>query len=546
VEDHWDVEHGDMPRVVGEAVLSGYQCMAGADEGEVGCSTVIPEGNNGNALRHWRYKHSCLPLRDLVFMNQSSGSFLQISDVFSRVLVCTYQNCGTVTYTNYLNRGGRVMTSHWEKEHGVQGVKGEIFKNLDTHTFLASNHNIIHEHFVDFEHEEDYATVADDNIEYDVAIDDTSGVDDHEVTFEELQVVGYKCGVPDCQKMVGVSRFSTAMVALNRLKSHFTKMHRDLPSEDFKYETRYNHDVENAVNVIVEDVPEPTPPPPPVPPPEYPSIVYQCPGLGMKSKPCKERMMDANALRIHWGSQHNVDGQIFNPQQINIHDTSHYQCSAEGCTYRMLTIGPMRTHWDKEHQDEPNKFQVIFNEVKLIKPLVQPAPVNVPSEPPLQDIVSDAEKPVEVDEAPMIPVGRKTKVPPLPDDSVLHCDVDGCGYHTESRVDLEIHSRLCGQPWYVCQIRSCGHRVLGMSAIKEHMEVVHRGVKEEDWNFQEVTSKKRARSSSQADEEIAGPSQEAKKAKVECDVSANFDLTGLEEDTTGDSDSDFDLDYTVV
>ena len=38
----------------------------------------------------------------------------------------------------------------------------------------------------------------------------------------------------------------------------------------------------------------------------------------------------------------------------------------------------------------------------------------------------------------------------------------------------------------------------------------------------------------------------SKKARVECDVSANFDLTGLDGDTTGDSDSDFDLDYTVV
>ena len=32
----------------------------------------------------------------------------------------------------------------------------------------------------------------------------------------------------------------------------------------------------------------------------------------------------------------------------------------------------------------------------------------------------------------------------------------------------------------------------------------------------------------------------------EVDVSANFDLSGLQEDSTGDSDSDFDLDYTVV
>lgn len=438
------------------------------------------------------------------------------------------------------------MTAHWEKEHGVQEVHGDIFKNLDTQTFLASNHNIIHENFVDFEHDEDFATVVDENIDDDVVIDDTSGVDDHEVTFEELQVVGYKCGVPECQKMVAVSRFSTAMVALNRLKSHFTKMHRDLPSEDFKYETRYNHDVENAVNVIVEDIPDPTPPPPPIPTPEYPSIVYQCPGLGMKSKPCKEKMMDANALRIHWGSQHNVDGQIFNPQQLSIHDTSHYQCSAEGCTYRMLTIGPMRTHWDKEHQDEPNKFQVIFNEVKLIKSSVQPNPSNILKEHTKEEGNVILE---EVDEAPMIPVGRKMKVPPLPDHVVLQCDVAGCDYNTQSRVDFEMHSKLCGQAWYVCQIRNCGHRVLGMDAIKEHMEVVHRGVKSDDWKYKEVASKKRARSSSDADEEgleDAGPSPNIKKAKVECDVSANFDLTGLEEDTTGDSDSDFDLDYTVV
>ena len=135
--------------------------------------------------------------------------------------------------------------------------------------------------------------------------------------------------MPECQKMVAVFRFSTAMVALNRLKNHFTKMHRELSSEDFKYETRYNHDLENAVNVIVEEIPTPTPPPPPVAAPEYPSIVYQCPGLGSKSRPCPERMMDANALRIHWGSEHNVDGQIFSPQQMNIHDTSHYTCRSK-------------------------------------------------------------------------------------------------------------------------------------------------------------------------------------------------------------------------
>ena len=37
-----------------------------------------------------------------------------------------------------------------------------------------------------------------------------------------------------------------------------------------------------------------------------------------------------------------------------------------------------------------------------------------------------------------------------------------------------------------------------------------------------------------------------KKARIEVEVSANFDLSGLQEENTGDSDSDFDLDYTVV
>ena len=215
------------------------------------------------------------------------------------------------------------MASHWEQEHGSKGVQGNIFSNLDTPTFLSSNHNITEEKYVDFEHEEDFANVADDNID-----DDEDVVDDAEVAFEELQIVGYKCGVPDCQKMVEVSKFITAMVAVNRLKKHFTQMHRDLPSEDFKYETKYNHDMENAVTVVVEDVATPTPPPPPPPAIEYPTLVYQCPGMVKAwkggSKPCPEKMMDANALRIHWGSQHHVDGETFSPLQLNIHDTSHY------------------------------------------------------------------------------------------------------------------------------------------------------------------------------------------------------------------------------
>ena len=59
---------------------------------------------------------------------------------------------------------------------------------------------------------------------------------------------------------------------------------------------------------------------------------------------------------------------------------------------------------------------------------------------------------------------------------------------------------------------------------------------------QATLSSKRARDDAECDEETSL----AKKARVECDVSANFDLTGLGEESTGESDSDFDLDYTVV
>lgn len=59
---------------------------------------------------------------------------------------------------------------------------------------------------------------------------------------------------------------------------------------------------------------------------------------------------------------------------------------------------------------------------------------------------------------------------------------------------------------------------------------------------QAASSSKRLRDDAECDEETSL----AKKARVECDVSANFDLTGLGEESTGESDSDFDLDYTVV
>ena len=91
------------------------------------------------------------------------------------------------------------------------------------------------------------------------------------------------------------------MVALNRLKKHFSQIHRHLNSGQFIYETQYRGS---------SDSPAPAPPtaPPPslpsLPPPSGPSpvIVYQCPALLRNRKsgeprPCNERMLDANALR---------------------------------------------------------------------------------------------------------------------------------------------------------------------------------------------------------------------------------------------------------
>ena len=56
----------------------------------------------------------------------------------------------------------------------------------------------------------------------------------------------YSCGVDTCKKTVDVSNTVNSKVALSRLKNHFAKMHRDMDSSSFSYETRYNKDVVNG------------------------------------------------------------------------------------------------------------------------------------------------------------------------------------------------------------------------------------------------------------------------------------------------------------
>lgn len=97
-----------------------------------------------------------------------------------------------------------------------------------------------------------------------------------------------------------MSKFATAMVALNRLKKHFTQIHRHLNSGQFIYETVYQPDGGTS----------PLPSPPSQPPANLERkqekqeevVVYQCPAMLKKTKGgqerrCGERMLDANALR---------------------------------------------------------------------------------------------------------------------------------------------------------------------------------------------------------------------------------------------------------
>ena len=426
---HWEEAHADVPSLEGETGCQGFQCMAGADNGEVVCSTIIPPGDNGNALRHWQYKHRSLPLRDLMFMEQTSCVILQISDVFSTVLICGRKGCGTVTYTNFLNRGGKVMAGHFVKEHGKPLEGEEVYTKMSCPTFQTSNIQISKEHFVDYEDGEEEEKEQSSAFEQ----------DEEELGSESLEVLGYKCGVVECGKVVLVSRFSTAMVALNRLKKHFSQIHRNLNSGQFIYETQYRNQAPSTI--VSSDLPTTGPH----------AIVYQCPATLKKGKPCQERMMDANALRIHWGSEHRVDGQQFSPLTLSLDSVAHYACCVPGCLHKTLSIGPLRSHWEIAHPTYAGKFEVILSEPVMSQPSAPLVPSPTTSQSP------------SMDEPPMIPVGRKPKQPTLEAQSCGHI---GCDFASESKRDLARHRRDTGHSKltgadgidYICQEANCSHR----------------------------------------------------------------------------------------
>ena len=121
----------------------------------------------------------------------------------------------------------------------------------------------------------------------------------------------------------------------------------------------------------------------------------------------------------------------------------------------------------------------------------------------------------------------------------LYCVVTGCDYQTDSRENLEIHSKLHRQSSYVCQVVGCVYRGLGMSDINKHMKLAHGEVTAEDLNNKEILNEKNVILSGQSMEDGAGPSVKVNKAKVGCNVLPTLEETGI--DTDASKDTNFDI-----
>ena len=84
------------------------------------------------------------------------------------------------------------MTEHHTASHGPLEEGVVPYSTLSCPQFLASNATITKEHFVDFEEREERG-------EGELGVEEVMGV-------EEVEVLGYKCGVVECGKVVLVSR----------------------------------------------------------------------------------------------------------------------------------------------------------------------------------------------------------------------------------------------------------------------------------------------------------------------------------------------------
>ena len=355
-------------------------------------------------------------------MNSNTGVFLQISDVFGHVSICEHDTCGHVVYSNDKARGRTTVLDHGLAVHQTRVKVTE----MTSQEYISANINIGVEEVDDL----DLAQA--------------------EVMVESLEIAGYTCGVDTCSKTVDVSRTVNSTVAINRLKNHFLKMHKELDSSLFSYETRYNKDVENAVNVSIE---MPSPVKTNVEEPRDVIIVYQCQELIKKGRQCPELAMDSDSLRIHWGSQHTVAGTKFEPLQLSIESVSHYQCPVSGCWFRHLRPGQVKQHWEHEHSDHPDKFQVIHNKVRILTP---------------QSV----------------------------------------------------------------------NTIMSPSSAKKTPETKKR--------FRLSSSKSSTPTAAKKPKLDHEDSIISKKQKVECDVSANFDISCYSSISTGESDSDFEMEYTLM
>lgn len=91
------------------------------------------------------------------------------------------------------------MAVHWSKEHGEGEEKGEkeMYRRMGCHAFLTSNLPITQENFVDFEDQEKEPGAEGQE-------ESTAGgqeEENQEISFESMEVLGYKCGVVECGKV---------------------------------------------------------------------------------------------------------------------------------------------------------------------------------------------------------------------------------------------------------------------------------------------------------------------------------------------------------
>ena len=342
LSQHMASAHGDqVPRVSSDIGGAEYQCMCGADEeGDISCPAVIQETNFlSESVRHWRQEHGSHQVRDLVYMEQTSGAFTQVSDLFSHVIACSQAGCGHVVYTNNLDSARTRLSRHSASRHKTNEGGAEML----TTDFLSLNLAITSEE-IDTQTQSPRKLVSGDN----------------EVSVESLEITGYTCGVDTCSKAVHVSKTCSAPVALSKLKNHFIKMHKELDTSQFAFNTLYNRDIETAVNVSIDLGQAPPPEPEEV-------FVYQCP-VTKGGRQCPELAMDSSSLMIHWGSQHHTGGEQFSPLRVSMDQVSHYQCQLTGCGHRQLSISQMRHHWAQEHSDCPDKFTPVHNKMKILTP----------------------------------------------------------------------------------------------------------------------------------------------------------------------------------